>query len=756
MPGQFLNYDLESELGRGPFSVVYLATDKRTHKKVTLKKLLDGDIAPNKYKILAGKLLGAAQITQRLSHPNIVSVIEIVAAEETGEPFVVSDYVDGQSLRELLLASSGKISSEEFRGILNPVCEALSYSHSLNVVHGNLKPENILIKKDGSVLVRDFGAATQSKLLDSELEREPGYMRTLLYASPEQLQPAELFEFRSDVFSLGVLSYECLSGHVPFHAEGVAAMVIKVIAVEPKPLHQLEQTISANTAQVIQRALKKQARDRQYSVSEFARDFGDSLSQGSVDGVASDNDRGLFGALQADTPSQSTDDQQQLKEGSPERQTMVSPEIPTGRSRPPRQGVFSAGGSTSSAQAKIIEPVQSVPPHTGTASVATQIQETVQAVDSGRAAETASAAGPSIDIESARKAYEEASEPQAPANGFFSGTRTSASPYKKSQAEVSQSLQPGLPLELSKHQEQAVQAPSVAANYNVQARQIAIIGRKGQDKGAFLEPNAVCARGGKVLVADSSLNKVLMFHRDGRYLGDLQPRRDIKGSRTEGGRVTNPSGIAIDPQGQIYVTDSSDHFIRVYDSQGKYVKEFINIYGKGGGLQGVACDANGLVYVTDGDNGCVHVLKPDLGNWVVRIGSKGDADGQVKIPSGLVTDNDGNVYVVDYATARVSVFFKNGAFIRSFGGKGTINGVFNVPRGITLERSGKILIADSLNHRLQIFDPQGNWIYTIGSRGAEAGKFMGPAGMSVDPETNCLYVADRGNCRVQVFELRIT
>ncbi len=296
MPVQFLNYDIESELGRGPFSVVYLATDKRTQKKVTLKKLLDEDSsAPAKQKILTGKLLGAAQITQRLSHPNIVSVIDIVSSEDANGSFVVSDYVEGKSLRSLLLASPDKISQEEFRGILNQVCEALSYSHSLNVVHGNLKPENILIKKDGSVLVRDFGAATQSKLLGSELEREPGYMRTLLYASPEQLQPAELFEFRSDVFSLGVLSYECLSGHLPFNAEGVAAMVIKVIAVEPKPLNQIEKTISASTAQVIQRALKKQARERQFGVSEFAREFGESLKAPSELGVNVDHDRGLFG-----------------------------------------------------------------------------------------------------------------------------------------------------------------------------------------------------------------------------------------------------------------------------------------------------------------------------------------------------------------------------------------------------------------------------------------------------------------------------
>ncbi len=123
------------------------------------------------------------------------------------------------------------------------------------------------------------------------------------------------------------------------------------------------------------------------------------------------------------------------------------------------------------------------------------------------------------------------------------------------------------------------------------------------------------------------------------------------------------------------------------------------------------------------------------------------------MPSGLAVDRFNQVYVVDYTASLISVFAKSGAFQRSFGGKGTSNGVFNVPRGIAVDKFDRIYVADSLNHRVQVFGPAGEWIYSFGGRGSEIGKFISPSGLSIDPDSNCLYVVDRGNQRIQVFEI---
>lgn len=285
------------------------------------------------------------------------------------------------------------------------------------------------------------------------------------------------------------------------------------------------------------------------------------------------------------------------------------------------------------------------------------------------------------------------------------------------------------------------------------ARPIGTIGRHGEEKGCFLEPSVICCRLGKIVVGDTIRRRFQIFTRDGRWLAESISNPTSKGSKTAGGAFSKPSSISIDPRGRIYATDSGDHIVRVFDGQGKFTREFQNRQGKDGGLSGVICDATGLIYVSDPDNGCVHVINAENGNWLRKVGSKGQSDGQFQLPSGLALDRFNQLYVVDYGSSKISVFSKAGIFQRSFGGKGTGKGLFNVPRGIAVDRYDRLYVADSLNHRVQVFNTSGEYLCTFGGRGQEAGKFVGPADLSIDPENNYLYVADRGNCRVQIFEL---
>ncbi len=280
------------------------------------------------------------------------------------------------------------------------------------------------------------------------------------------------------------------------------------------------------------------------------------------------------------------------------------------------------------------------------------------------------------------------------------------------------------------------------------------MGRAGDGPGTFTEPGAICARGGKIVVADSANRKFQVFGRDGRVQGESRATAMAKEkSKTNGGVFSKPSALTIDTRGRIYASDSSDHWVRVFDGQGSFMREFKNNHGKDGGIQGMYCDNAGNLYLSDPDNGCVHVVSSEMGTWMRKIGSKGNADGQLNLPQSLAMDRFGNLFVVDYGASKISVFNKAGIFQRSWGGKGTGRGEFNVPRGIAIDKTDRVYVADSLNHRIQVFSVNGDYLYSFGGRGPEPGRFMGPQDLTIDPDNNCLYVTDRGNCRVQVFEL---
>ena len=282
---------------------------------------------------------------------------------------------------------------------------------------------------------------------------------------------------------------------------------------------------------------------------------------------------------------------------------------------------------------------------------------------------------------------------------------------------------------------------------------IAQFGRQGEDRGCFMEPCCITAHSGKIVVGDGVMRYFQIFNRDGRYQGESRANSTLKGVVTFG-RFSKPISVDIDARNRIYGVDSSDHYIRVFDAQGNFVREFINKHGKDGGLSGVLCDnTSGQILVSDLDNGCIQVFAAETGAWVRKIASKGQVDGQLQFPAGLALDRFGQLYVVDYGTSKVSVFSKSGLFVKSWGGKGSSRGEFNVPRGIAIDKNDRIYVADTLNHRVCVFTTSGDYMFSFGGKGLELGKFTGPADVSIDPESNLLYVVDKSNCRVQVFEI---
>jgi serine/threonine protein kinase/sugar lactone lactonase YvrE len=626
--GDFGPYEIISEIGRGGMGIVYQGRDSRDGKIVAIKQLVLANIDRTKEQEFRDRFRREAATAARLKHPNVVTVYE-VCVESRDNFFYVMELLDGRSLRNELAIRGGRLSPKEWWPIFEQAVEGLSFAHSMNVVHRDVKPDNIFILKDGTVKITDFGIARIAEFEQTNLTKTGVMMGTLAYASPEQLQDAKNVDHRADIFSLGVVSYEALSGQIPFTGDGIAQTIVRIVSQEETPLHILVPLVDVHVSSVISKALRKRARDRYRSIKEYSKEY----------------ERALEAADDVDTAT-------------------ISP--------------------------------GSLPP---------LLPNTILRVEPDD-----------------REAV--SSEDAALAEGVTKLAASQARPVVRLEAAVD-----AAPL-----------------------KPVHILDTFGKDQKKLSEPSAICYRSGRLVVADTGTRMLEMFTYDCRWVGQCS-MRDGQDSKTKGGSLTKPSGIAMDVRGRIFVCDSSDPYIRIFDIRGVFLKEMCNIQGRESGIQGIALDSTGLLFISDMANGCIQVFQADLGLWMRKIGKKGDGKDEFQLPAGLAIDRLNQVYCADYGSSRIVVFNKNGGFVRSFGGKGTAPGLLNVPRAVAVDGNDRIYVLDSLNHRIQIFGPTGTFLRSFGGRGTEPGKFIGPSDLSLDQENNLLYVADKGNQRVQVFDL---
>ena len=202
-------YRIVRQLGQGGMGSVWLAEDTQLDNKPFAIKMLPTILVSNKraYRQLKDEAL----VAMRLVHPNIVQIRAF--EENNGNPFLVMDYVDGQTLDDLL-AENGKLSEEETLRVLRPIAAALDYAHGEGVVHRDVKPANVMIRKDGHPFILDFGIARE---IQETMTRVTGKISsgTLLYMSPEQNNGDEPTAAQ-DIYSFAAMVYECLVGRPPF------------------------------------------------------------------------------------------------------------------------------------------------------------------------------------------------------------------------------------------------------------------------------------------------------------------------------------------------------------------------------------------------------------------------------------------------------------------------------------------------------------------------------------------------------------
>ena len=283
---QIGSFQLLELLAKGGMGEVYLAEDLRLGRKVALK-LLPPELTNDEPRVL--RFQQEARTTSALNHPNIVTIFDIGEVESTH--FIATEFVKGETLRGCMSAS--KMSVQRALNIVIQVASALGAAHEVGVVHRDIKPENIMVRPDGLVKVLDFGIAklTQRIATSSEMgllplvNTEPGMlMGTPKYMSPEQMRGLDVDE-RTDIFSLGVVLYEMLTGTAPFEAATIGDIIVAILQNEPQPIAQYTQTIgsTAGLQQVVAKALRKDRDERYQTMADLISDLRSQAGEAGID-----------------------------------------------------------------------------------------------------------------------------------------------------------------------------------------------------------------------------------------------------------------------------------------------------------------------------------------------------------------------------------------------------------------------------------------------------------------------------------------
>ncbi len=257
-------YGLERKLGEGGMASVYLADDLKHQRKVALKVL-----RPELAAILgAERFLAEIRTTANLQHPHILPLHDSGQVEST--VFYVMPYVEGESLRDRL-AREKQLPVDEAVKLASQVASALDYAHRHGVIHRDIKPENILLH-DGQALVADFGIALAASSTGGTRMTETGMsLGTPHYMSPEQAMGEREITARSDVYALGVVTYEMLTGDPPFTGSTAQAIVARVVTEDPRPITLQRKTVPPHVEEAVLTALSKLPADRFASAAEFAQ-----------------------------------------------------------------------------------------------------------------------------------------------------------------------------------------------------------------------------------------------------------------------------------------------------------------------------------------------------------------------------------------------------------------------------------------------------------------------------------------------------
>lgn len=256
-------YEIVEVIGAGGMAVVYKAIDQRLNRFVAVKILRDELARDEEFR---ARFQIEAQAVAMLSHPNIVSVYDV--SHTAGVEYIVMELIEGVTLMQYM-QKKGALSWKEAAHFSTQIAKALEHAHSKGIVHRDIKPQNIMILRDGTIKVADFGIAA---LESAQEQRSDQTVGSVHYIAPEQAR-GETPDTRSDIYSLGVVMYEMLTGQMPYDGETAEQIALKHIAGVAVPLRQLNAEIPEELERITLKAMNADIRERYQSASELLTDL---------------------------------------------------------------------------------------------------------------------------------------------------------------------------------------------------------------------------------------------------------------------------------------------------------------------------------------------------------------------------------------------------------------------------------------------------------------------------------------------------
>ena len=254
-------YSIESLVGVGGMANVYRGTDLKTGNQIAVKVLKD-EFLDNEE--LVRRFKNESKAISILSHPNIVKVYDVSVTDKL--QYIVMEYVDGITLKEYLKQRGGALTWKETVHFATQILSALQHAHSKGIIHRDVKPQNIMLLADGSIKMMDFGIARFSRAQSQTVSDKA--IGSVHYISPEQAK-GERTDARTDIYSVGVMLYEMLSGRLPFDGDGAVSIAIMQISEKPKPLAEIAPQTPAGLRQITEKAMEKDPDKRYQSAQEM-------------------------------------------------------------------------------------------------------------------------------------------------------------------------------------------------------------------------------------------------------------------------------------------------------------------------------------------------------------------------------------------------------------------------------------------------------------------------------------------------------
>jgi serine/threonine protein kinase len=267
IPDRIGKYVIVKEVGRGSTGVVYLSHDPYYGRDVAIKVYNIETADEERARITRKMFLSEAHMVGMLQHPNILPIYD--AGEENGHYYIVTEHVHGARTLSAYCKPDNLLPIDDVVEIIYKCAKALHYAHSRGVIHRDIKPSNIMLTQANDVRIIDFGIALVS---DSEISRIDGIAGSPSYMSPEQVQSLEITN-RSDLYALGAVMYELLTGFRPFRGSNLSKLLHQIVYATPQPIHTLRPEISEDMENVVAKALHKDPAKRHRNGLELAAEL---------------------------------------------------------------------------------------------------------------------------------------------------------------------------------------------------------------------------------------------------------------------------------------------------------------------------------------------------------------------------------------------------------------------------------------------------------------------------------------------------